>query len=196
VLFSLPIELRLRIYEEVLFIESSEVRLKWYPANYRKKLRPSVLSILETCRRIHGEAESIFYSINQFQCPIETSSLAPGFFQSIGPIRRDAIRSLTVSVSSGSKALALIQDVTLLSKLQKLRIERQLCIRYIDIGTWVVLAKQLKTELKKLGELRELEIVTPETVTPTPEEEQRMQRLVQIDCFLQEVTTERNLVST
>ena len=193
-LFSLPVELRLRIYELVLSIESPKVQLKWYPAN-RKPLRPSVLLILETCRRIYIEAEPIFYSINHFQYPLETPRLATSFCKAIGPKRRGAIRSLTIVASSGSKALSTIQELALLSKLQKLRIERQQSIRYIDMETWVVLAKQLKRELENLSELRELEIVTPETITPTEVEEHRMRRLDQIDALLQEVTSKPSVAS-
>ncbi|RFU33962.1 hypothetical protein B7463_g2384, partial [Scytalidium lignicola] len=194
-LFSLPVELRLRIYEQVLSIESPSVQLKWYPANHRKNLRPSVLLILETCRRIYIEAEPIFYSINHFQYPVVTPRLATSFCKAINPNRRDAIRSLTIVASSGSKALCTIQELTLLSKLQKLRIERQQSIRYIEIESWVVLAKQMKMELENLSELRELEIVTPETITPTRVEEDRMRRLGQIDALLQEVTSKPSLAS-
>ncbi|KAH8812888.1 hypothetical protein F5884DRAFT_856179 [Xylogone sp. PMI_703] len=195
-LFSLPAELRLRIYKQVLSIESPSVQLKWCPAKHRNSLRPSVLSILETCRRIYIEAEPIFYSVNHFQYPVETPRFATGFCKAINPNRRDAIRSLTIVVSSGSQALRIIEELIPLSKLQKLRIERRQSIRYLEIESWAVLAKQLKMELEKLSELRELEIVTPDAATLTQVEEDRMRRLCRIDSLLQEVTHKPSLASS
>ncbi|OAQ61595.1 hypothetical protein VFPPC_09417 [Pochonia chlamydosporia 170] len=190
ILFRLPIELRLRIYEEVLRIKSPKVQLKWYPASHRTSPHLSVLSIIETCRRIHAEAEPIFYSINYIQYSVTTPRPSTSFFQTISPTRLESIRSLIISVSSGGEALHIIRELMPLTKLQKLMIERQQCVRYIDIQAWIVLAKQLKMELEKLSELQILDIITPETPKQTPEEEQRMRRLDQVDDFLREVTSE------
>jgi hypothetical protein len=194
-LFTLPVELRLRIYEQVLSIESPKVQLNWIAASHRQNFQPSVLSILETCRRIYVEAEPIFYSINHFVYPNRWLRSVTGFSRTINPFRRNAVRSITISASSAGAALSMIEEVTLLSKLQKLRIERRYSIRYTDVGSWVVLAKQLKMELEKLSELQELEIFTPETVTPTPVEEQMVQRLGQIDTLLQEVISKRRIAT-
>jgi hypothetical protein len=197
ILFRLPAELRLRIYEQALSINSPTVHLKWYPSNY---LRPSILSILETCRRINAEAESIFYTINHFQYLTTRPRHATAFSQSLSPVRRNAIRRITISVSSGSEALSQIQELTLLSKLQTLRIERRLDVRYIDIGTWKLLAKQIKMELEKFSGLRELDIFTPDVMVSATSrgravEEQRMGQLAQIDALLQGVVSRGSLTS-
>lgn len=186
-IFSLPFELRLRIYEQVLLILPA-VQLMWHPRNSDKTVRPSVLSILETCRRIYTEAESIFYSINHFQFPIKNSPTStPDFCQTINPIRRDAIRSLTISIFSGSALLLHIQKLTSLTKLRKLHIERRFPVRYIDVRSWAIMVKHLKMELEKFGELQGLQIVTPVTELPTREEEKRIQRLGEIDNQIQDV---------
>ncbi|RFU76498.1 hypothetical protein TARUN_5745 [Trichoderma arundinaceum] len=190
-LFSLPFELRLRIYEEVLLIQALKVQLRWYPTNQQKNHPISVLSILVTCQRIHAEAESIFYSINHFKYQVEESRLNRNFFQAISSKRRDAIKKITITVSSGSEALAILSELSVLTGLQELQMERQQSIRFTDIGAWVVLAKQLRMELEKLVGLKELDIITPPTITPTPDEEQRMQRLDKVDASLREVIAKK-----
>ncbi|KAK2606281.1 hypothetical protein QQS21_003329 [Conoideocrella luteorostrata] len=190
-LFQLPTELRLHIYKEVLSIKSPKVQLKWCPTSYRNALPSSVLSILETCRRIHAEAVPIFYSVNCIQYPTTTPNPSRSFFQTISTTRLNSIRNVVVTVSSSGQALQVCRQLTSAPKLQKLRVERQLCARYIDVRSWAVLAKQIGMELEKLTELQELELATPETSKPTPEEEQRMRRLDQIDASLQEVISRR-----
>ncbi|RDW84241.1 hypothetical protein BP6252_01831 [Coleophoma cylindrospora] len=194
-LFGLPVEMRIRIYELALAIDSPTVQLRWHPANTRN-LQPSVLALLETCHRIFAEAELIFYTVNHFQYPLKSPrGVAAVFPQTINPKRRAAIISLQVSVPAASAALSTIQELALLPRLQRLRIERLHSVRYIDVGQWAVLAKQLKMELEKLAELRELEIVTPETVELTSLEEQRIRRLGKIDASLQHVASNRSSAS-
>jgi hypothetical protein len=183
-LFRLPAELRLRIYNHLFLINSPTVQRKWHPAN-NTNIRPSVFSILETCQRINHEAEPIFYTINHLQYPLTTPRPARNFAQTLNPYRRNAIEQLTILATSGADALSTIEEIKPLSKLRKLRIERRQSIRFINVGDWKVLAKQIKNALEEFQELEGLEIVTPETRTPTtPEEDERFERLELVDKML------------
>ena len=56
-LFSLSSEIRTHLYEDVLHIPFPEIRIIHQDEISK---RPSVLAVLETCRRILNEAETIF----------------------------------------------------------------------------------------------------------------------------------------
>lgn len=180
IIFRLPLELRQRIYEEHFSIDSVKVHLKWYPTS-----RLSVLVLLETCRRIHAEAEHVFYSINRLQYTNLEPRPSTSFFHSISPARLESIQNLTICVSSAGEALQICQELAPLRNLRALTIERQQCARYIDVSSWKLLSKQLKAELEKLSSLKALDIVTPYTPKQTPEEQERMRQLAQIDGLLQ-----------
>lgn len=192
ILFRLPLELRQRIYEEYFSIKSPKVHLKWYPTSRRGFFPVSVLMLLEVCRRIHAEAEHIFYSANKLEYSILSPTPTTDFFKILSPTRLESIQDLTISVSSAGETLYICQRLLPLQKLRALTIERQQCVRYIDIQAWILLSKQLTTELEKLEGLTVLEVVTPDTPKPTPEDEQRMQRLDQVDDLLREVIAKCN----
>lgn len=82
-------------------------------------------------------------------------------------------------------------ELVSLPKLKTLRIERQHGIRYIDVGTWKLLARQIMLELENFVELKELEIVTPETKTITAIEKRRMEDLEKVDEMLREAVSRK-----
>ncbi|KJX97740.1 hypothetical protein TI39_contig468g00019 [Zymoseptoria brevis] len=118
-LFKIPAELRLRIYELVLSVDppgiSAGITLrkdtmvdapdqiassqtqhpKFERYMFDGEVKPSVLSLLQTCRWINREAESIFYEINKFQM------MSPEHFEDIAKDvgiehRVSQIRSITL----------------------------------------------------------------------------------------------------
>lgn len=186
-LFTLPPELRLRIYNDVLSCPSMKVIIK-------RTLSTSNLAILQTCRRIFAEAETIFYSINELH--LVDIQVANGFIQTISAERRNAIRSISFLATSSSSALAMIHAITPASQLQILQIHRQQSIRYTDVRSWAVLAKQIKSELSQFHCLYQLEFITPDVEAPTPLETERRGRLTQIDRIMTQNVKRRDLSNT
>ncbi|TGO61927.1 hypothetical protein BOTNAR_0121g00130 [Botryotinia narcissicola] len=89
-IFSLPRELRNKIYGELLVCESSidiDSQLRFLPRNLTQGL-------LFTCKTIHGEATSVFYAQNIFEFDLWN---AQGFLNKIGPINASSIRRIAIT---------------------------------------------------------------------------------------------------
>lgn len=182
-LFKLPPELRLRIYADVLSCPASRAVITWTSATTsQQKLPWTVLAVLQTCRRIYAEAETIFYSTNQIH--LVNHHVAKGFLQTINAERRGAIKKVSFSAASSSSVLSMAHVLTSASRLQVLEIHRQQSIRYIDVRAWAVLAQQIKSELSKLRCLRQLEIITPALDAPSALETERMEKLKHVDDII------------
>lgn len=135
------------------------------------------LSILQTCRRVLLEAETIFYSTHRFQ----HSEL----WLKSGEIRREAITAIAIITSSAGKAFSDMEDLHHYPNLKSLHIEREMSIRYLNVAEWSIMWRQMKIELGKLPCLREVKIFTPEASSElTPAEEERLQKLKRVDAML------------
>lgn len=173
-LFALPAELRLNIYELLLFVPSG-LRI----TNRTNRESPSILSLLQTCRRILAEAEDIFYSIQRLQFSL--SECTP-FLNSIGTKRREAITSISIAASNGSQALAQIQDLYLAPNLRSLYIMNPVGLRYLNISSWTLLARQLEVEMHRLDRLEELKVV--QLVLHEADTEGEKERRSKFDAFV------------
>lgn len=168
-LFDLPTEIRLYIYELTVLMPDEPVNLEEIPSKHH-------LAILQTCRRVFHEAETIFYATHRFQC-------APPLFRT-GLSRRNAITRLTIVISSGGAAHAAITKLHQLPNLRSLYIQRKISIRYLNVSGWAIMARQMQTELAKLPSLREVKVFTPVALNLTPAEEQRNEKLKRVDAML------------
>ena len=168
-LFHLPTEIRLYIYQLTVLIDEEPLVLTDLPTKH--------LAVLQTCRRILYEAETIFYEMHRFQ----SSSL---LFH-IGPTRQAAITALTIVTSSGGAAHHTITELHLFPKLKSLYIQREMSIRYLNVSEWSVMAKQMQTELAKLPSLVEVKVLTPIASNLTPAEEARREKLARVDALLE-----------
>lgn len=184
--FALPPELRLQIYKHILSCPSSQaVAITWTLSTdnlqqQQQRRRPwTVLAILQTCRRMYAEAETIFYAVNQLH--LASVDVARGFLHAISAERLGAIRSLSFSAVSSSSVLTFAQVIADAPALQTVQIHREQSIRYIDVKSWAVLATQITAELSKLRGLRRLDFITPDVTAPTPVEVERMESLRQVD---------------
>ncbi|KAK3679936.1 hypothetical protein LTR78_000313 [Recurvomyces mirabilis] len=175
-LFQLPAELRLCIYEMALHVPTTAhgLRLIRSPVGSNK---PSVLALYLTCRRALAEAEGIFYSINRLH------NVPPLFWQTIGQKRQNAITMLSLSVTSAAAALV---------ELQSLRIATNSSIRFLDPSSWRLMAPQLITELGGFKQLNDVQIFTPEALDETNEELSRKGKLDEVDRRFRDAAPARN----
>lgn len=97
-LLSLPAELRNRIYEYVLVVQNSKLKvdMQRQPSFWRGTDSHSVLALLQTCRQIHKEARGIFYYENTLCL---TSTTLPSFVASLDLARRTHLRSLQLDLT-------------------------------------------------------------------------------------------------
>ena len=168
-LFKLPTEIRLYIYLLVLRLPE--------PVKVRS-LSTQHLSLLQTCRRVLQEAETLFYELHRFQ-------YSPLLFR-VGHIRLNAITALTIIASSAGSTYSDIKQLHHFPSLTSLYLQREISIRYLNLSEWSIMRKQIQTALRDLPLLREVKIFTPPaSSTLTPAEEQRQEKLNQIDTELQ-----------
>ncbi|WPH02725.1 Hypothetical protein R9X50_00559300 [Acrodontium crateriforme] len=183
-LFCLPTELRLRIYELVLRIETPTVTLTRWQKYHSQRGLHSVLTLLETCRRIHAETELIFYDINTIVIP-SMNPYDTCYMNTVSPKRLHAIKSLIVQVSSSSDALAKLQDVALRFRVHKLIVERHQSVRFIDVRSWAYFRQQMQAEVENMSELKDIDFITPSAKGNISEDElRRLQKLNAIDDTL------------
>ncbi|KAF2483425.1 hypothetical protein BDY17DRAFT_147290 [Neohortaea acidophila] len=102
-LFIPPLELRTNIYQQLFRMSTLDqpLNLIKVPKEQARKKRPTVLSVLLTCRRIHREVETIFFAINHFAFEMSDvasslSSWSPSSLRLPTP-RLESIRTLTLS---------------------------------------------------------------------------------------------------
>ncbi|KAK3716415.1 hypothetical protein LTR37_006565 [Vermiconidia calcicola] len=174
-LFSLPVEIRLQIYELLLLLYDATPALVPMPTKNR-------VSILQTCRRVLHEADQIYYSIHYF-------GFGPDFGQilrAIGPHRRNALTALTVWTSSGSAAYGIIKQLHALPNLKICTFQQGLWVRDLNMSDWSLMAQRLQAELTKLGQLREAMATTPEASGYYMDlKQKRKQKLREVDAILE-----------
>lgn len=179
VLFTLPAELRLQIYEHALSVERETVLLvaPHFLRKYRQRV--TVLMLLETCRRIHAEAEPIFYRVNRLELP--NSAHAGVFFSTVSQTRREAIRSMAIYVWSDYEQLHFIRAIAPASGVRHLRINRACCEWHMEKSIWSRFADDIAAALRELKELRGLEITSPRLPVKTPAVESKRRELKELD---------------
>lgn len=113
-LFALPPELRNRIYELILRVDSrdgkvSMVKLSRSHAHARKR-RPSVLRLLLVCRQIYVEARGIFYNINhlKFTEKATGSDYLRGFLSTVSEERLKAVNAITLILPESLEGMGLL----------------------------------------------------------------------------------------
>ena len=180
--FRLPLELRLRIYEDVLWVEET-VSLKSSHQTYPQEPPSTILSLLGTCRRVSDEAAGIFYSVNELEI---TGRDVISFVHKLSSQRLEAIKQLTVIVGSGANLFHTAESLKKLPNLRGLLIKRSRSIHSTYVPEWAIMKKQIKTELQLLPQLQKLEIYTPGLAGPKPENIERAARMEEIDNYLKE----------
>lgn len=148
-LFSLlPAELRILIYDAVFRVPGETgVRM-----TREQKPTPSVLALLQTCRKVLREAEGVFYSINRLTfCPYP--SIAP---RALNSARATSITKLRVPVSTPGEVLQALQKLRNLgvTSIESLWIDVGLSIRFVDLRVWRVMRPSIQ---RVLGEFAKLE---------------------------------------
>lgn len=130
-LFALPAEIRNHIYDLSLTVlptePNSAVKITRTPPSSEK---PTILSLLQTCRLINEEAHSIFYHNNTLQIA-RWEDL--GFFREVSPQRLAAIRRLEVCIVQTEHMTRLFKLMRPLCCVQELVFIRTLqhgCRRY------------------------------------------------------------------
>lgn len=174
---SIPVEIRLYIYE--LLFRTPEGHDQGLRVRRRTPREPpSVLTILQTCRQVYFEAATIFYSINRL-----CISDIPAFVASLGSERRDAVERLTISCPSAGHAMTGVKQLHLLPNVKSLHLVRSHSVRYIRPSSWAVLANPIGTEISK-HRLEDVKFITPGLENPTPDEDKRQARLIEIDQIM------------
>ncbi len=105
--FSLPVELRIQIYEHALVLSGSEHWISSSPPPYSEyRIPPSgpklfnrpAIPLLRTCRTIYREASAVFYRGNRFKVKVSKSLLH--WLQAIGPVNIQHLKALHIIASS------------------------------------------------------------------------------------------------
>lgn len=157
-LLQLPRELPTQVWELVLTVNKPRVELVWPALADRSNYRPSVLSLLETCRAIRDEAGTIFYATNHLVLRCRGHMHAPRFCQFLTVRQREVIQSITICVMKASFALVILEDLSLLPNLRKLRLERRTRPDSADIENWTMELDRLQAKLENIKALRVFEI--------------------------------------
>jgi hypothetical protein len=173
-IFQLPFEIRLRIYEMVMYVPADRKGIQF--VHHCKRETPSVLSMLATCRRALAEAEDIFYSINRFEIQ------KPEQMLSLSKKRREAVRMITLPALSGATTLPLVAQLQHVPKLRSLYLKRHISIKYTDVKAWAVMSYQIATEVKKHEFLEEVVFVMPDAKDLSEFDIQRQRKLDEVDA--------------
>lgn len=150
-LFSLlPAELGVLIYEAVFRVPGESVRM-----TREENPTPSVLALLQTCRKVLREAEGIFYQTNRLVFSPYPST-AP---QSLNSVRAASITKLRIPVSAPAELLRALQELIKLEicELESLWVDVGLSIRFVDLRIWRVMRPSIQRvlgEFAKLGDFR------------------------------------------
>ncbi|KAK5121256.1 hypothetical protein LTR85_005422 [Meristemomyces frigidus] len=165
-LLALPPELRNNIFELVLTVQpDSGDAVTISHASRLDPPAPSVLAILQTCRQVRDEAQTVFYHANHLRCYYHNLGLVGignmtqfNFLGSISPTRRAAIRAMTVIVSDGVEAKRAVKVMQRLPGLRSLCLKVMCCNgdeRYYDtILTEETALIEALTGVEGLEELR------------------------------------------
>lgn len=174
-LFTLPAELRVQIYELVVHIPQ-QAQIRW--RSPLSEWPPTVLSLLQTCRKMHTEAAEIFYAINKISYSLLDDEVytintklndrlpndrPTSFLAAIGSRRRNAITSLTISPESGSLAIRMIEQLHLMPNLRSLHFQFPYYNPHSQgLYSWTGLAKELKSALGNMEHLQEVKLTIRE----------------------------------
>jgi hypothetical protein len=192
-LFKLPTELRLSIYEHVL-------RLPYEGGSYRQIVRHhscerhrsnSVLNVLATCRLIQHEAEELFYTQNTLRIKQPAD-----FCKSSSARRRGAINNLVICVASPGEMLVQLEALQGFPNLETLVVERLISIKFTEPRTWAVLTPNYVAEVKKLAKLRSIRLVTPRDEQLTEHEMERLKKLEFHDAKIVAAVTGASMLET
>lgn len=172
-LFRLPPELRLQIYELILKIHSDNDIVH---TTNNPTTRPSVLSILETCRVIDSEAAPIFYILNTL-----STSHPSSFLSSLGLRRRNAITRFAVTAFTAAELHISLKGLEPVSQLKSLHIVRKQSVRFTSVSEWRMMAPQLVAVIGRFEKLEEVKVITPEVRDATAREQADLQSLEEVD---------------
>lgn len=190
-LFALPTELRLQIWEHLLTLLTPTTSTEPFYGipmspephlcpNHRRLRPPSILSILQTCRLAHTEAQTLFYSLNRLHADPRIAAAR------LSPPRRAAVAAMTMTVTVAqemtSVARALRSAEGALPGLRSLWFVRTQTIKFLDPRPWAVMSYQTAGELRGAKEggcrlLSEVRVITPEEKYPTNADRERWARL-------------------
>ncbi|KAI4213284.1 MAG: hypothetical protein LQ351_004025 [Letrouitia transgressa] len=151
--FSLPLEIRLCIYEHVLVV-TSPVTICTHPRSPDLKL-----SLLLTCRQIYNEAHPIFYSKNTFK--IEVPAIIRKWTIMIGQVNIKLLKSIFVELSEHDLYYLHNQpEECSLFDMFSLLARDATGLRYVKIGVVLFGERPATTDFeRKLVKIREIERV-------------------------------------
>ena len=182
----LPAEIRLQIYELVLYVPPPAGQTCIFLSKHYHST-PSVLTLLETCRLIFSEAETIFYSINRLCCSPNYTS-----WKAVNIRRRAAVTMFELPAGDAAR---IHEGLVMLRKqcpnLKSLFLRRNQSVKFTHAGTWAIMANQIRTELEGMKELRELKIFVPEAKDLSQADIERQKKLDGIDESLYDVVRRR-----
>lgn len=175
IFFRLPVEIRLYLYEHLLWIPASDSAENMQHIHECNR-SPGRLTILLTCRRALKEAEGIYYSINRLrpEQPLR-------FLASLGVRRRFAITKFTLVVGSAASVLPRLKQLHRLPNLTSLHVQRTASVKYQDVTSWAIMTPQLIASIREMKALKELKILTPEARDVTEHDLARKGKLIEID---------------
>jgi hypothetical protein len=193
----LPAELRNTIYDLVLCLQPTigpddndnivSVRhdRSRKEKDYVPPLKPSVLSILQTCRQINHEAEQVFYSSNNLRYTLYSFEFLPirpwpvewekrfidpdvartegkSFIRSLGPQRRRALHALTFDAPTPRRALMEItENLPLATNLRVLHLQLPL-LAWSSDNRAIAWAREVQAALRTTR-IKEVRILHPST---------------------------------
>lgn len=161
-LFTLPAELRNYIYGLVLTVEPNAYGtvVLVHSRQGEQEIPRSVLSVLEVCRQILTEAETIFFDVNKislryyYRSQFDWSRPTPTpAFPKFGPSRAAAIRTLEILVWNGETLVLLLKQLRRFPRLERLS------IRLADGFAHRSLAREEKRIISHVTKLKVLEDV-------------------------------------
>ncbi|KAF2483423.1 hypothetical protein BDY17DRAFT_147292 [Neohortaea acidophila] len=116
-LSSLPAEPRDRIYGLVLTVSTEDGPAQLGKSSSKKQARPTCLSLIQTCRLIHSEAQTMFHAVNFFKINVD---LIRSFTRRTSIDRLNCITILTVQISEKAECVTrAVKSLTRLANLKK-----------------------------------------------------------------------------
>ena len=164
-LLTLPAEIRIRIYDYVLYVPTADGKLTLVKRRQRVSDNEpySVLAILQTCRQIRNEAEAVFYHINHLRFKDLSQIFAPKSRTCyLGLPRRAAIRTLTVGIGNCFFNGPIVGGIEWFSSLEVLQLELRPRVTHNLRMFWNCHGTgRLPSTLAKLEMLKEIRLIAP-----------------------------------
>jgi hypothetical protein len=187
-LFRLPVEIRLPIYEHILQAPNQAPAADASPHDWHNlDHKPVSLTILLTCRRALEEAEGIYYSSNCLCLDRPAEFLARTDFR-----RRSTVKEVTIIAKSGASMLEQVEQLRTLPNLTALYVRRISGVKFQDVSSWAIMTPQLITALREMGSLRTLHIRTPPETGLSEHDLGRNAKLDDTDRRLRDAVERRN----